>query len=238
MLSRIFDLFTQLEVSVHRSEGGLGIGLTLVRNLVQLHGGTVEAHSAGRNRGSEFAVRLPIIEPPEEEADSFPPATRDKGRVAKLRVLMVEDNADAAATLCKLLRRWGHEVEYFPRGEPALAAALKFRPHVAILDIGLPGPDGYQIALSLRRQNHGQLHLLAMSGYGQEDDREHAREAGFDEHLLKPVDPDQLKSRLEAIARAHPAFLHRSLLKYPYARGYFNRLLGSEARKRIAEDYI
>jgi CheY-like chemotaxis protein len=179
MLSRVFDLFTQLEVSLHRSEGGLGIGLTLVRDLVQLHGGTVEGHSAGRNRGSEFVVRLPLLRevPPFEE---LPQSAGPAEGAGHLRILMVEDNRDAAETLCKLLNRWGHEVRHFARGEPAIAAAPEFRPQVAILDIGLPGPDGYQIAMALRRQNHAGLHLLAMSGYGQAEDREQAREAGFD----------------------------------------------------------
>lgn len=199
MLSRVFDLFTQLEVSLHRSEGGLGIGLTLVRDLVQLHGGTVEGHSAGRNRGSEFVVRLPLLRevPPFEE---LPQSAMPTEGAAHLRILMVEDNRDAAETLCKLLNRWGHEVRHFARGEPAIAAAPEFRPQVAILDIGLPGPDGYQIAMALRRQNHAGLHLLAMSGYGQAEDKEQAREAGFDDHLLKPVDPLELRRRLEKIA--------------------------------------
>jgi CheY-like chemotaxis protein len=200
MLSSVFDLFTQLEVSLHRSEGGLGIGLTLVRNLVQLHGGTVEAHSAGRNRGSEFVVRLPMMKtaPFDDHHEMMPARGVDSG-AAGLRILLVEDNRDAAETLVKLLRRWGHDVRHFARGEPALAAAPEFHPHVAILDIGLPGPDGYQIALALRRQLHPGLYLLAMSGYGQQGDRDQAHEAGFDDHLLKPVDPTELKRRLEKI---------------------------------------
>jgi CheY-like chemotaxis protein len=199
MLSTVFDLFTQLEVSLHRSEGGLGIGLTLVRNLVQLHGGTVEAHSAGRNRGSEFAVRLPLMKNPPDHLEPISDAPARAEGEAGLRILLVEDNRDAAETLAKLLRRWGHEVRHFGRGEPALAAAPEFRPHVGILDIGLPGPDGYQIALGLRRQEHADLHLFAMSGYGQQGDRQQAHEAGFDDHLLKPVDPLELKRRLEKL---------------------------------------
>jgi PAS domain S-box-containing protein len=200
MLSSVFDLFTQLEVSLHRSEGGLGIGLTLVRNLVQLHGGTVEAHSAGRNRGSEFVVRLPLMKNPPDHHDANSIGSAPAESAAGLRILLVEDNRDAAETLVKLLRRWGHDVRHFGRGEPALAAAPGFRPHVGILDIGLPGPDGYQIALGLRRQDHEDLYLLAMSGYGQQGDRQQAHEAGFDDHLLKPVDPLELKRRLEQLS--------------------------------------
>jgi len=201
MLSSVFDLFTQLEASLHRSEGGLGIGLTLVRNLVQLHGGTVEAHSAGRNRGSEFVVRLPLMKnaPDDDQHEMTSHRLREGGAIG-LRILLVEDNRDAAETLVKLLQRWGHDVRHYGRGEPALAAAPEFRPHVGILDIGLPGPDGYQIALALRRQEHEGLHLLAMSGYGQQGDREHAHEAGFDDHLLKPVDPLELKRRLDRLS--------------------------------------
>jgi CheY-like chemotaxis protein len=199
LLPRVFDLFTQGERSLDRSEGGLGIGLALVQRLVELHGGTVAAHSTF-GQGSEFVVRLPLLltevlpspSPPGEKAVPTGPA---------LRVLVVEDNADMAESLELLLQISGHDVRTAHDGPTALEAADDFQPNVVLLDIGLPGLDGFEIAKRLRGlpvfQN---VMLVAMTGYGQEADRRRSQEAGFNHHLLKPVDFRQVKHLLAAVA--------------------------------------
>jgi signal transduction histidine kinase/DNA-binding response OmpR family regulator len=189
MLSSVFDLFTQLNPSSDRSQGGLGIGLTLVRRLVELHGGTVSAYSAGPGHGSEFVVRLPAL-----GADSARPSpfTRN-GSVrpvkTRQRVLLVDDHLDGAESLATLLRLRGHDVHVCHDGPAALAATDCFNPEVVLLDIGLPGMDGYQVARQMRQKQAPQKPLLvAITGYGGEDDQVRSREAGFDHHLVKPVD--------------------------------------------------
>lgn len=195
MLGGIFELFTQVNTTLDRSLGGLGIGLTVVRSLVQLHGGTVHATSDGDGRGSEFLVRLPLL--PLGRAERQVSPRRSVEPTEHLRVLLIEDNADAAETLTELLQLWGHEVEVARKGELATHLALQFQPQVVILDIGLPGMDGYEVARELRRQESlRQPLLLALTGYGQEQDRTRAREAGFDLHLTKPVNPEQLQELL------------------------------------------
>ena len=164
-------------------------GLTLVRNLVELHGGTVEAHSAGLGQGSEFVVRLPALieEPPESPGDhggdnsgALPP-----GR----RVLVVDDNTDAAGSLATLLQLWGYEAHVAHNGPAALEAARRCIPEIVLLDIGLPGMDGYQVARQLRGLTGlERVLIVAVTGYGQEEDRRRSQEAGFDHHLVKPVD--------------------------------------------------
>jgi PAS domain S-box-containing protein len=199
MLPRVFDLFTQADKSLDRSQGGLGIGLTLVQRLVELHGGTVEAHSAGLGQGSEFVVRLPLMGavrtgsgPAPVSADGEEPSSRGR------RVLIVEDNHDAAETLGLLLESTGQEVHVVHDGTAAVQAARSFRPDVVLLDIGLPGMNGYDVARRLRAERDlGQPLLVALTGYGQEEDRTRAREAGFDLYLVKPVDPDALKALLQ-----------------------------------------
>ena len=194
LLPRVFDLFVQGERSLARSRGGLGIGLTLVRSLVERHGGTIEAASEGPGRGSELRVRLPLLAAPERREPSAAPATAAEART---RVLLVEDNLDAAESLAELLRIWGHEVELAHDGAAALRAALEVRPEVVLLDIGLPGMDGYEVASRLRATpGLAGVRLVAVTGYGQESDRRRARLAGFDHHLVKPVDLDRLRALL------------------------------------------
>jgi PAS domain S-box-containing protein len=194
LLPRVFDLFVQGERALDRSEGGLGIGLTLVRNLVDIHGGTVEAYSAGPGRGSEFVVRLPTLLPPTADAAS----TRRRGAPFRNRprsVLVVDDNADSAETMATLLQIWGHDVRIAGDGPAALALATDQRPDVVLLDIGLPGMTGYEVAERLRQlPDMADAVLVAMTGYGQEDDRQKSREAGFTLHLVKPIQPDTLHS--------------------------------------------
>jgi PAS domain S-box-containing protein len=197
LLPRIFDLFVQEERSLARSQGGLGIGLTLVRTLVERHGGTIEAASEGPGRGSEFRVRLPLIHPPAPpERAAAAREIREAGGTPA-RVLLVEDNLDAAMALGELLRIWGHPVEMAHDGVAALQAAREVRPEVVLLDIGLPGMDGYEVASRLRATpGLERVRLIALTGYGQEADRRRSSLAGFDHHLVKPVDLEHLRGLL------------------------------------------
>ncbi len=188
----MFGLFFQGKRSVDRSEGGLGIGLALVKNIVELHGGQVEASSAGLGQGSEFAVRLPLHGGgllPDAAGMPEPLAPAAAGK----RIMLVDDNADAAETLGLLLEAHGHEVEVFNDPLAALDAAARIRPDIAVLDIGLPGMDGYELAMRLRALlgNHA-CRLIALSGYGQEADRRRSEAAGFERHLVKPISPEQV----------------------------------------------
>jgi PAS domain S-box-containing protein len=198
VLDRVFEPFVQqTEGSLARTDGGLGVGLTLVRSLVEMHGGRVEAASPGLGQGSEFVVRLPAppIEagPPAETAA----ATAPRG----LRVLVVEDNIDAAESLATLLRLWSHEVSVVHDGHTALEAAREQQPEVVLLDIGLPGLDGYQVARRLREDLHlDHALLVAMTGYGQPEDRRRSQEAGIQYHFVKPVEPLVLRNLLAGAA--------------------------------------
>ncbi len=205
MLGRVFDMFVQAERRSDRSQGGLGIGLGLARTLVELHGGRVEARSAGLGLGSEFLVRLPIAPAPAPaDAGSDPepvaPApARPAGR-GRRRVLVVDDNVDAAVSLSRVLARvFRQEVRVAHDGPSALAEAEGFRPEVVLLDIGMPGMDGYEVARRLRESpwSSGAL-LVALTGWGQESDRKRSKDAGFDRHLVKPIEPDELGPLLEA----------------------------------------
>ena len=192
MLSQVFGLFFQGKRSVDRSEGGLGIGLALVKNIVELHGGQVEASSAGLGQGSEFVVRLPLHDGgllPDAAGMAELPAPAAAGK----RIMLVDDNADAAETLGLLLDAHGHAVEVFNDPLAALDAAARIRPDIAVLDIGLPGMDGYELAMRLRALlgNHA-CRLIALSGYGQETDRRRSEAAGFEQHLVKPISPEQV----------------------------------------------
>jgi PAS domain S-box-containing protein len=197
LLPHVFDLFTQADSTLARSQGGLGIGLTLVQSLVEMHGGRVTAHSDGPGKGSEFVVSLPICADTtgpgqaEEQAAScsFPTATC-------LHILVVDDNADAAESLAMLLRLWGHAVRTSHDGQSGLKAALSYRPDVVFLDIGLPGLDGYEVARRLREEFGETMRLVALTGYGQQEDRRRAEEVGFDDHLTKPADPAVLHGLL------------------------------------------
>jgi PAS domain S-box-containing protein len=189
LLPHVFDLFMQEDSSLDRAQGGLGIGLTIVRHLVALHGGTIEARSEGAGRGSEFLVRLPLeaLAP----MPARPPA--EPSRSKTLRILVVEDNVDSADSLALILRDAGHEVQIAHDGPAALALMPHFNPEVVLLDIGLPKMNGYLVAQEMRSQFPAQpLHLYALTGYGTRDDKERARAAGFDAHLTKPVDPHNL----------------------------------------------
>ena len=203
LLPRIFDLFTQADRSLARSQGGLGIGLTVVKRLVEMHGGTVSATSAGADQGSEFVVRLPALppEPVPPAADSDGAEVRPAG--SPQRVLVVDDNVDAADSAAILLRMLGHEVETAQDGHSALAAVRTFQPQVVLLDIGLPGMSGYDVAKALRAQPENEaLVLVAVTGYGQDEDHRLSAEAGFERHLVKPV---ALAALAELLASLEPS---------------------------------
>jgi CheY-like chemotaxis protein len=197
-LPRIFELFVQGEGGLDRSKGGLGVGLTLVRRLVQLHGGTVSAASAGPDLGSEFVVRLPSLTQgtvPDEPETLPGPASRP------CHVLLVEDNADLREGLRLLIQGWGHRVDETGDGRTGLAMLLERHPDVALIDLGLPGMDGYALTRAARAAPGGDAILLvAVTGYGQPEDQRRAREAGFDAHLVKPIDPDALARLLDGVA--------------------------------------
>jgi signal transduction histidine kinase/ActR/RegA family two-component response regulator len=200
ILPRIFDLFTQAERSLDRSQGGLGIGLALVQRLVEMHGGTVAVTSA-LGQGSEFVVRLPVVPPPQMQASSSPTETAQPTGPS-LRVLVVDDNVDTVTTLAMLVQESGHDVRTAYDGLTVVEAALDYRPNVVLLDIGLPGVNGFEVAKRLRQQPALQnAVLVAMTGYGQESDRRRSQEAGFDHHLVKPGD---LGKVLEILATVSP----------------------------------
>lgn len=191
ILPRIFDLFVQGARTLDRSQGGLGIGLALVRRIAAMHGGTVEANSAGAGQGSEFVLRLPMLQAdkdaPEAEVESVGGRLEDDGRAVH-RILVVDDNEDAAAGLSLLLELDGHVVRAAHDGHAALEAAEEFAPDIVILDIGLPGMDGYEVARRLRERAEGpRATLIALTGYGLEEDRRRSIEAGFDHHVVKPI---------------------------------------------------
>jgi PAS domain S-box-containing protein len=197
---KIFDLFTQGTRSLDRSEGGLGIGLTLVERLTALHGGTVEARSEGLNQGSEFIVTLPAIADPRPADRPAGAATVPLAGRLRRRVLVVDDNRDATDSMAMLLSVWGHDARIARDGHEALGTAADFQPEVILLDIGLPGMDGYEVARRLRDMpGLRNTVLIAMTGYGQEDDRVRSREAGFARHLVKPADPVVLRTLLDAL---------------------------------------
>ena len=192
LLTRAFDLFVQGTRSLDRAQGGLGIGLTVVRTLVKMHGGSVRAFSEGPGRGSDLVVRLPLA----SDAVPFPTDRPPSARIATggpLRVLVVDDNVDAATALGKLMELLGHEVALAHDGPAALTAAAATPADLILLDIGLPGMSGYEVAARLRSSGHAHAALVALSGYGREDDVRRSRDAGFDHHLVKPVDLGQLR---------------------------------------------
>lgn len=185
-IEAMFELFEQQSRSLARSQGGLGLGLAIVRNLVQLHGGTVSAWSEGPGSGSTFTVRLPLIERPAQPVAPHPTAVAKP--VGRGRVLVVDDNTDAAFTLAMALEMAGYEPRTAGNGLAALELVEQFRPHAAVLDIGLPDMSGYELAPRLRAALDHRITLVAVTGYGQPGDRQQALAAGFDAHLVKPVD--------------------------------------------------
>jgi signal transduction histidine kinase/CheY-like chemotaxis protein len=191
-LPRIFDLFAQAETSLDRAQGGMGIGLTLVRSLAQLHGGSASARSDGVGKGSEFSVTLPLMKPSHETPEPKPADSGSDGRGR--HVLVVEDNHDNRATLRELLEFAGHRVSVAQTGIEGVALALERRPDVALVDIGLPGLDGYEVARRVRAAVGVDMVLIALTGYGQPEDVRRAKAAGFDAHLAKPLDLDTLQS--------------------------------------------
>jgi two-component system CheB/CheR fusion protein len=195
MLEKVFDLFVQGDDTLHRSTSGLGVGLTLVRSIATLHGGRVQAHSAGLGHGSEFVVRLPLAaaaELPEVEGRRHPASG------PALKILIVEDNDDSRRMLEGLLKLDGHEVQVASDGEEGLSAIQRERPAVAIVDIGLPTLNGYEVARRVRRLDEGKgIYLVALTGYGQAEDRQAVFDAGFDEHLVKPLKRGDLERALE-----------------------------------------
>jgi signal transduction histidine kinase len=196
LMPRIFDMFTQADRTLDRSQGGLGIGLTLVRQLVELHGGSVLAHSKGVGKGSEFMIRLPALVRQEPESPQ-PPKPAKPAKKETLRVLVVEDEAAVAEMLVMLLKLWGHAVRGVHDGHAALAALADFSPEIVLCDIGLPGMDGYELAGRVcQEKGASKPVLVAITGYGQEEDQRRARKAGFDYHMTKPVDPTALKELL------------------------------------------
>jgi CheY-like chemotaxis protein len=207
MLPRVFDLFVQESQTIDRSRGGLGLGLTIVKNLVDLHGGQVRAHSAGLGQGSEFVLTLPLDAVEIASSDAAPTNGAPSPRLLPVRgngsdrVLIVDDNEDAADMLSMVLEARGYATRVAHDGPSALAAATDFRPHTALLDIGLPVMDGFELARRLRSEpGLPGLRLVALTGYGQETDRRRSREAGFDHHLVKPVD---VKAVLEILESPH-----------------------------------
>jgi len=193
MLSAVFDLFVQGDRRLDRSEGGLGIGLTLARSVIDLHGGTIEAFSEGPNLGTELTVRLPLCAPDEAAAPGSTGGAALAAPAPRRRVLVVDDNVDTAAMTAELIRAEGHEVATANDGHHALIVATELLPDIVLLDIGLPGLDGYQLAARLRKHPLlGAVRLIAVTGYGQEPDKARGREAGFEAHYVKPVPPETL----------------------------------------------
>jgi len=204
-LSHIFEMFSQVVPAIDRSQGGLGIGLALVRGLVELHGGTIEAHSDGPGQGSEFIVRLPLAKSP--FAEPWPNQSKEKAErpssFSRSRILVVDDNRDTTATLALILERSGHYVHVAHDGLEAVQAAAAFRPDVVLLDIGLPKMNGFEVAKRIRQQRgKGDVALVAVTGWGQQEDRRRAMEAGFDHHLTKPVEMATLMELLAALTTA------------------------------------
>ena len=199
MLSRIFEMFSQVDTSLERAQGGLGIGLTIAKRLAEMHGGTLDAESGGPGAGSVFTLRLPLALEPAAAAD--PEAGGDRPPPPALRILVVDDNQDSAESLAMLLRLRGHDVRTAHDGPTGLEAAGDHRAEVVFLDIGMPGMNGYDVARRLReRPDTRDVRLVAMTGWGQEEDRRRAREAGFDRHLVKPLDLGSLDELLTGLA--------------------------------------
>ncbi|MGE3315699.1 MAG: response regulator [Planctomycetaceae bacterium] len=207
MLPDVFEMFTQVDRHLHRSQGGLGIGLRLVKRLVELHGGSVQAISAGTDAGSEFLVRLPLLQNTSSNGDPLPPGTglramnNSNASSQKLRILVVDDNRDSVESLRLLLTFLGHDVRVAYDGLEGISVAEEFRPEMILLDIGMPKLDGYETCRRIRSYDWGrQIAIIAQTGWGQQDDRRRTQSAGFDHHLVKPVNHATLNELLERVA--------------------------------------
>ena len=206
VLPRIFDLFTRLDRRSDHPHSGLGIGLALVRRLLQMHDGTISAHSEGTGRGSEFVIRLPMLPETTQSVNGRQPATTADAPPVRRRILVADDNADALQTLATVLELSGHEVFSAANGSLALECAERHLPEVALLDIGMPLLDGYEVARRIRAQAWGKrITLVALTGWGQESDRRRSQEAGFDSHLVKPLDLGKLIQLLARLPASAPA---------------------------------
>jgi CheY-like chemotaxis protein len=190
-LDSIFEMFMQVDRSAQRSHDGLGIGLTLVKRLAKMHGGSIEARSPGEGQGSEFVVRLPILHKPVEASNVVEDVPAESS--GQRRILIVDDNKDSADSLAMLLEITGNKTYMAHDGVEAVEAIEKHRPEVVLLDIGLPKLDGHEVCRRVREQPWGKdIVVIALTGWGQEDDRRKSEEAGFNGHLVKPVDYDKL----------------------------------------------
>jgi CheY-like chemotaxis protein len=197
MLPHVFEMFTQVDRNLERSQGGLGIGLSIVKRLVEMHGGSIEASSDGDGRGSEFRVRLPVApaEPASDDQDALPEGSPGH------RVLVVDDNRDAALSLALMLRLMGNETQTAHDGQEALDVAAVYQPNLILLDIGMPRLNGYDTARQIRQRPWGKsVRLVALTGWGQDEDRRKSHDAGFDAHMVKPIEPAALEKLLASLA--------------------------------------
>jgi len=202
-LPRLFDVFVQVDTAWQRTLGGLGIGLSLVKEFVVLHGGRVEARSDGPGKGSEFIVRLPLSA--NVAATELPAVAVETSSGPHRRILVVDDNKDAAESLAELLTIMGHEVRTAHDGEAGVAAAAEFRPELILMDLGMPKLDGYEAARRIRAEPWGSKpFLVALTGWGADHDRQRTHDAGFDRHLVKPVDPDALTRIIKVLPIESP----------------------------------
>jgi CheY-like chemotaxis protein len=196
-LDRVFDMFAQINETGESGHTGLGIGLTLVKQLVEMHGGTVEVQSAGRNLGTAFLVRLPVLPDPVPSAHGHPIDGYESPRSARRRVLVVDDNADALESLSRLVKHMGNEVRRAHDGLEAIDVAREFQPEIVLMDLGMPNMNGYEAARRLRLEPWAQdVAIIATTGWGQEEDRRRSADAGFDRHLVKPIQIDSLREAL------------------------------------------
>jgi PAS domain S-box-containing protein len=235
LISRVFDLFVQGERALDRAEGGLGIGLTLVKRLVALHGGDVLALSEGRGRGSEFVVRLPALAQKTAIGRARHAARPREPRECK-RVLVVDDNRDSADTITALLLAWGHEARTLYDAQSVISVVAEFEPDVVVLDIGLPKINGYDLARQLRQSGSSRhVVLVAFTGYGQDDHRRRVREAGFDHHLLKPLESEALAKIIDAVP-AHVASASAARGDGDAAEAAANEKQGETAHRVAAGD--
>ena len=217
VIKGLFEMFSQIDSAIDRAEGGLGIGLALVKGLVALHGGSVQATSAGLGKGSEFTIRLPLSVVVEPRVGS--PKLTEVVPVAagvRCRIVVADDNRDAADSLQVLLELAGHDVSVAYNGQEALDLGARERPSVFVLDVGMPDMTGYEVARRIRQQAWGRgVLLLAVTGWGQDGDKEKAEAAGFDFHFTKPVNPDEVEERIAAFLRACAGLTSHAVGDYP-----------------------